>query len=160
MPIKQMPSVGRTVHYIDPVSGEHQAAKITKVYDSRVVLMVFTPEGPLVKSNVLQDETHQHADTWHWSEYVPPLDSGDPAPALGRDVHYLSFGSADGTHPSMECRAAVITSITPDPASAGLRIGLTVFNPGGIYVNAFVHYDPTKSTPGSWHWPEKEDLIV
>lgn len=159
MPIKQIPSVGRMVHYIDANSGEHQPAIITKVYDPRVSLMVFTPEGPLAKANILQDETKQHGDTWHWSEYVPPVDYGEPAPALGRLVHYVSFGSPDGTHPAGECRAAIITSITHDPASGLDVIGLCVFNPSGIYFNAFVPYDKGHA-PGSWHWPEKEDMIV
>lgn len=98
-------------------------------------------------------------------------------PAVGRSVHYVARGSADGVYPPA-CRAAVITEverIDPD----GYRqdgdqpnLGLCVLNPTGIFLlglgdnrgvrhGAGHHDDASRSTlcggqhypPGTWHWP-------
>lgn len=83
-------------------------------------------------------------------------------PSVGRMVHYVSHGSpvrADGTQAyTSECRAAVITEVDPDDAS---RVGLTVFNPGGLFFHPLVaggcRYAAAGEAPvgGSWHWPER-----
>lgn len=94
-----------------------------------------------------------------------------PTPSVGRDVHYVSRGSADGVYPAV-CRAAKITEVGEDK-----RVGIVVFNPDGLYFNSLakdggVVYDdredppglpqgwvtldgPPPGAPGTWHWPER-----
>ncbi|MEU9774579.1 MULTISPECIES: hypothetical protein [unclassified Streptomyces] len=71
-------------------------------------------------------------------------------PSIGRIVHYVSRGSADGRYPST-CRAAIVTVVE------GEQVGLAVFSPEGLFFT-------TASTPhavsdpligGTWHWPER-----
>lgn len=80
-------------------------------------------------------------------------------PSVGRFVHYVSHGSADGTYPSV-CRAAVVTEVDTyhvGPSSAGVHIehvGLAVFNPTGLHLPHGVLQDEDEHRPGTWHWPE------
>jgi hypothetical protein len=89
-----------------------------------------------------------------------------PKPSVGRDVHYVSRGSADGVYPAV-CRAAKITEVGDDG-----RVGLVVFNPDGEYFfpltkdGGCAHYAQNStpgvavfagSAPGTWHWPEPVD---
>jgi hypothetical protein len=81
-----------------------------------------------------------------------------PQPSIGRDVHYMSRGSADGVFPAV-CRAAKITEV-----GDGGRVGLAVINPDGLFfhpltkdggiahVGAIAGGDG--NAPGTWHWPE------
>lgn len=69
-------------------------------------------------------------------------------PSIGRIVHYVSRGSADGVFTS-ECRAAIITSVADDA-----NIEATVFNPTGVYFHQLTA-DHDEKCPGSWHWPER-----
>lgn len=77
-------------------------------------------------------------------------------PSVGRIVHYVSRGSADGIF-QPECRAAIITDISEDNG----RVALCVLNPQGIFFDWDLKYDDenvaTRSTykPGTWHWPER-----
>lgn len=77
-------------------------------------------------------------------------------PSVGRIVHYVSRGSADGVF-TPECRAAIITEISPDTG----RVALMVLNPQGIFWDWGLEYSDenvaTGSTykPGTWHWPER-----
>lgn len=73
------------------------------------------------------------------------------APSVGRVVHYVSHGSPDGTHPTGEHRAAIITEVYGDAADIA---GLCVLNPNGMYFQRSTRYDPTATIPGTWHWPE------
>jgi hypothetical protein len=77
-------------------------------------------------------------------------------PAVGRWVHYVSRGSADGIFPKV-CRAAVITEVVE--VDGLQRVGLAVHNPDGIFFGHFVeHREPTNDDEelvgGTWHWPE------
>lgn len=95
-------------------------------------------------------------------------------PSVGRDVHYVSRGSADGVYPAV-CRAAKITEVGPDG-----RVGLAILNPDGLHFhpltkNGGVAYDdrddppgglpqgwvqldgPPPGAPGTWHWPERAE---
>jgi hypothetical protein len=74
-------------------------------------------------------------------------------PTLGRIVHYVAPGSADGTYPPAH-RAAVVTEPLPSDAVAGVT-GLLVFNPTGIH---FVHVYEDQETKShfTWHWPERD----
>lgn len=89
-------------------------------------------------------------------------------PSVGRDVHYVSRGSADGVFRSV-CRAAKVTEVGDD-----MRVGLAVFNPDGLYFNPltkdggvayFDRANPREGVvfggdapgaPGTWHWPERD----
>lgn len=70
-------------------------------------------------------------------------------PTVGRIVHYTARGSADGVFGSV-CRAAVIAEVLSDT-----EVSIVVLNPAGIFFDD-APYDPS-NTPGSWHWPERED---
>ena len=77
------------------------------------------------------------------------------APSVGRIVHYVSRGSADGIYPAT-CRAAVIVEISERTG----RPTLMVFNPTGVYFqNDVQHLEPDTDAydyerAGTWHWPE------
>jgi hypothetical protein len=72
-------------------------------------------------------------------------------PTVGRVVHYVSRGSADGVF-APACRAAVVTEV-----DANDEVGLAVLNPGGLFFDRQVaHREPTEGelVGGTWHWPE------
>jgi hypothetical protein len=69
------------------------------------------------------------------------------APVIGRMVHYVSYGSADGRYESV-CRAAVVTE-TRDSG----ELGLAVLNPTGMFFDRQVRNSEKKHTGGTWHWP-------
>ena len=68
-------------------------------------------------------------------------------PEIGRPVHYVSYGSADGKYPST-CRAALVTE-----NHGGNLIGLVIFSPNGMHTDRSVPYSEDHDG-GSWHWPE------
>ena len=94
-------------------------------------------------------------------------------PTVGRAVHYVARGSADGRFPSV-CRAADVTEVDPDDPDT---VGLFVKNPTGLFFHSLgdggVTRDgggpPTTGVPGaqcgdhagwaypggSWHWPAR-----
>lgn len=72
-------------------------------------------------------------------------------PTVGRIVHYVSRGSADGVFPSI-CRAAVVAAIYEGTQAADL----CVLNPMGIFFALTVPQDEDNHIAGSWHWPERE----
>ena len=82
-------------------------------------------------------------------------------PSVGRIVHYVSRGSADGVY-QPECRAAIITEVDEDDPQ---RVGLCVLNPTGQFFHALdnggcEHYEPPHQgvhgyRGGTWHWPER-----
>lgn len=101
-----------------------------------------------------------------------------PTPAVGRIVHYVSRGSADGVY-RKECRAATITEVLelePDgffqPGDVP-RVGLAVFNPtglffqplaeGGVAYHGGAPLDVGEThlctgldhAPGTFHWPAR-----
>lgn len=86
-----------------------------------------------------------------------------PKPSVGRAVHYVSHGSADGTY-GKRCRAATVAEVDQiDPE----LVGLAVLNPTGLFFKPIsdggCHYqDPGNNVPspagadgGTWHWPER-----
>lgn len=92
-------------------------------------------------------------------------------PSVGRDVHYVSRGSADGVYAPV-CRAAKITELGEDlgdllPAAVGSGgdpleydgpvepVSLIVFNPGGVFFDHDVSHDESDKLGGTWHWPER-----
>lgn len=83
-------------------------------------------------------------------------------PSVGRVVHYLSRGSADGVFPPA-CRAAVITEVCEEPARFGEQLEqvphepvcLAVLNPNGLFFDQYSEHDEDAARPGTWHWPER-----
>ncbi len=80
-----------------------------------------------------------------------------PRPTVGRDVHYVSYGTPGGEFPSV-CRAAKVTEVdAADPD----RIGVAVVNPTGMFFHPLVaggcshHTTAGGLVGGSWHWPER-----
>lgn len=71
-----------------------------------------------------------------------------PKPSVGRIVHYVSRGSADGVF-EPECRAAVIAAVADE-----CNVDLVVLNPAGVYFNSAT-LDEDEKCGGSWHWPER-----
>jgi hypothetical protein len=85
-------------------------------------------------------------------------------PSVGRIVHYVAPGSADGTYPS-EHRAAVITRVwrqmVDGEETISTDVDLMVFNPTGarwFQRCPGMKYDPGFG-PYTWHWPERSDRV-
>jgi hypothetical protein len=89
-------------------------------------------------------------------------------PSIGRIVHYQSYGTPGGEHPSEPC-AAIITAVKPETddnlaqahaegwsedSEARFLLTLTVFYPNGTSCKSDVRWDPNNSG-GTWHWPER-----
>lgn len=78
-------------------------------------------------------------------------------PSVGRIVHYVSRGSADGVY-QPECRAAVVAEVdTYQESDVAQHLGhvtLCVLNPSGMFFNRAVQ-DEDDKRGGSWHWPER-----
>lgn len=86
-------------------------------------------------------------------------------PSVGRVVHYVARGSADGKFPKA-CRAADVTEVPERVNQPGGTdwdldtIGLMVKNPTGIFFHSLadggVPYDGSEDPAGgTWHWPER-----
>lgn len=87
------------------------------------------------------------------------------SPSVGRIVHYLSRGSADGALPPA-CRAAIITEVCEIDVPVNLPreqlenipvepVSLAVLNPAGLFFDEFIEHDADATRPGTWHWPER-----
>jgi hypothetical protein len=76
-----------------------------------------------------------------------------PVPSVGRDVHYVSYGTPGGEYSSV-CRAAKITEVHEPSELTDNRVGLCVFNPTGLFFNTAVQ-DEHDHAGGTWHWPER-----
>lgn len=74
-------------------------------------------------------------------------------PSVGRIVHYVSRGSADGEFES-ECRAAIVTAAPSDP-DVERAIDLAVFGSQGVHFNPTCEHDEASKAGGTWHWPER-----
>lgn len=83
-------------------------------------------------------------------------------PSVGRVVHYVARGSADGVYPKV-CRAAIITEVGPDQNTGYEgRVSLCVLNPTGLFFHEDCEYSEhgefngaPSLVPGTWHWPER-----
>lgn len=79
-------------------------------------------------------------------------------PSVGRVVHYVARGSADGRFPKA-CRAADVTEVPTGENSASV-VALMVKNPTGLFFHSLadggVSYDASEDPAGgTWHWPER-----
>ncbi|WP_214103230.1 hypothetical protein [Acrocarpospora catenulata] len=72
-------------------------------------------------------------------------------PAVADIVHYVSYGTPGGEHPST-CRAAIITA-TPDPD--GSVVDLCVLNPTGQFFNQGVELHKGGETLGDLECPNR-----
>jgi hypothetical protein len=70
-------------------------------------------------------------------------------PSIGRNVHYVAYGTPGGEFPAGAHRAAIITQV-----HEGGVVGLAVLNPTGLFFHERVPYDATGQQPGTWHWSE------
>ena len=77
-------------------------------------------------------------------------------PTVGRIVHYIAFGTPGREYPAGVHRAAVITQVE-DFIDPGCRVGLCILNPTGMFFNQSVRFDESGTTPGTWHWPERQE---
>jgi hypothetical protein len=73
-------------------------------------------------------------------------------PSIGRIVHYQSFGTPGGEHPSKPT-AALITDVEEIPGY-GLSVSLCVFYPNGHSFKPGVHFSKDPK-PGHWSWPPR-----
>ncbi|OPC83021.1 hypothetical protein B4N89_20630 [Embleya scabrispora] len=90
----------------------------------------------------------------------------EPAPTVGRIVHYVSYGTPGGEYTS-QCRAAIVTEVPayrtdephdgcPNDGGTGCwAVGLCVLNPTGMFFNRDIIQDETEHAGGTWHWPER-----
>jgi len=98
-----------------------------------------------------------------------------PEPAVGRAVHYVSYGTPGGEY-AQACRAATITAVQGRPHDP--QVSLCVLNPTGLFFNQLVAHDEGQDAPpvpvtalepeavplcggrhypgGTWHWPERK----
>jgi hypothetical protein len=105
----------------------------------------------------------------------------DQKPTLGRNVHYVSYGTPRGAY-ATQCRAAIVTDLAQPDEDADV-VGLAVLNPTGTFFkraaydgggeqagspdcpDAATHGNPfrycacgwSEAQPqgGTWHWPER-----
>ncbi|MFI0827310.1 hypothetical protein ACH4Q7_22960 [Streptomyces roseolus] len=93
-----------------------------------------------------------------------------PAPTIGRIVHYVSHGTPvreDGTQAyAATCRAAIVTEVNDEEP---YQVGLSIQNPTGLFFRAlaeggaFLHQPdgagcslpPGERRASTWHWPER-----
>lgn len=74
----------------------------------------------------------------------------EPTPAVGRIVHYVSYGTPNGEYRSQD-RAAVISEVSQEDGV----VSLVVLNPTGLFFNENVRQDEDTKSGGTWHWPER-----
>lgn len=75
------------------------------------------------------------------------MENLQPKPSIGRIVHYMTRGSADGKFSSV-CRAAIVTEVN------GEQIGLAVLHPDGILFARDIPFSEAGAA-ATWHWPER-----
>ncbi len=73
-------------------------------------------------------------------------------PSVGRIVHYVSRGSADGVFLPV-CRAAIVTDV--DAGGVSNAVSLAVLNPTGMYFDQGITQSENGREGGTWHWPER-----
>lgn len=73
-------------------------------------------------------------------------------PKVGDVVYYAAYGSADGTFPAGEERAAIVTQVHERGEDQHYPdLGLCVLNPTGMYFNLSIPYSEYYGTGGTWH---------
>jgi hypothetical protein len=77
-------------------------------------------------------------------------------PTIGRIVHYVNLGDADGKYPPTT-QAAIITAIE-NPNDPQGRVWLKVFYKTGLF-DCEVPYSPEPKR-GHWSWPPREPVVA
>ncbi|WP_198414256.1 hypothetical protein [Cryobacterium cryoconiti] len=80
-------------------------------------------------------------------------ESTQPAPSIGRNVHYQSHGTPGGEYLPAP-RAAIITEVTTPLDNEFPAVSLCVLNPTGMFFNQDVPYSE-EPAPGCWNWPPR-----
>ena len=83
-------------------------------------------------------------------------------PTIGRIVHYVARGSADGKFPPVS-RVAIVTEVLDEDEvdkalEGGELVGLCVINPTGLFfhpLSAGGCAHDEAGAPGTWHWPPR-----
>lgn len=79
-------------------------------------------------------------------------------PTIGRDVHYVAYGTPGGEYKAGAHRAAKVTEVRKDIGGDTPPVALCVFNPTGLHFVFNIPYDGSDDpAPGTWHWPERVD---
>lgn len=78
-------------------------------------------------------------------------------PAIGRIVHYVSYGTP-GREFVSECRAAIVAGIPFAGNPGDDLVDLVVFNPQGLYFNRVPYSAEPKG--GTFHSLEDHELIA
>ena len=74
-------------------------------------------------------------------------------PTVGRDVHYVSYGTPKGEYKPAH-RAAKITDVR-ESDQFGFEVRACVFNPEGLFFTGWTHFDESGTQGGTVHWPER-----
>lgn len=79
-------------------------------------------------------------------------------PSVGRIVHFQTYGTPGGEHPS-EPIAAIITKVHPGLQVEDGTVTNTVVDLFAIYPNGTSHKEgipfAEEPTPGRWNWPPR-----
>jgi len=82
-------------------------------------------------------------------------------PAVGRIVHYVSYGTPGGEF-TRQCRAAIISGVYPSEGAGTLadlngpqEVDIAVINPTGLFFQLRCPHSEGSQTGGTWHWPER-----
>jgi len=147
-------------------AGDVYPMVITRVWSSQLVngqVLLDGNDTHWVTSVKCGDGEREYA----WPTAVPSRTKPGTRPAIGRWVHYVARGSADGAF-APACRAAMVTEVDDN----GDLVGLLVANPTGLFFHPLAaggcaHHagdvGPTHngdtitdlSYPGgTWHWPD------
>lgn len=78
-------------------------------------------------------------------------------PTVGRDVHYVAYGTPGGEYKAGAHRAGKVTEVREDiGGDSEVPVSLVVFNPTGQHYVFNIPYDGSPDpAPGTWHWPER-----
>lgn len=79
--------------------------------------------------------------------------TGGVTPTVGRDVHYVSYGTPRGEYKPAH-RAAKITDVRPSD-QFGFEVRACVMNPEGLFFTGWTHFEPSGHEGGTVHWPER-----
>ncbi|WP_261665431.1 RyR domain-containing protein [Deinococcus sp. Marseille-Q6407] len=79
--------------------------------------------------------------------------TGGVVPTVGRDVHYVSYGTPGGEYKPAH-RAAKITDVR-ESDQFGFEVRAVVFNPDGLFLTGWTHFDESGIQGGTVHWPER-----
>ncbi|MBZ9753192.1 hypothetical protein K7W42_20355 [Deinococcus sp. HMF7604] len=74
-------------------------------------------------------------------------------PTVGRDVHYVSYGTPKGEYTPAH-RAAKITDVR-ESDQFGFEVRACVMNPEGLFFTGWTHFDESGTQGGTVHWPER-----